>query len=622
IMIDGIRNGSRTTYESFNIESIEIAKGPSGAYSGAGATGGSINLVSKTPQPGVFDDAALSVGTGGYVRGTLDSNREFGDIGVRLNLMTQHADDLNGRKGVSSERYGIAPSISYKIDETSKLTAGLYYYKSKDMPDYGQVMSSSVTAASSAFSGLSKGSGTWSDPYEPVDVDTDVFYGVNNRDFRTIENASGYLRFDHDFANGLKWTTTLRHNRDTNRYVVTAPGRSASGVTVNSPKSSNRLTETTSFNSALSGESDLFNTKNSYSFGVELTNTTTKSGSMVADAAATASNTALAALQPSDPDNGVAWNGSYSDGPYTSKATTKTRSIYAIDTVTLSPQWEVNAGLRYDSFDVDSVPIGSGTGTSLSSNNNFVNGMLGLVYKPAENGSIYFAYGTSANPSGLGSNLGGDDAIASTNEDLDPEKTRSYELGTKWALLNQQLTLTGAVFRIDKTNARTYDELGNIAMTANTVSKGIELGAAGQITDRWGVWAGYTFTDSKTKGAYYTAGRGTVTVNPANDRQTLGIPRNSLSLWSTYDITDQLTLGGGATYTDKRWVSYTSGAISRLPATVRIDLMASYKVNDDTSVQVNINNVFDENLYNGYYAAGFVNVEPGRNVSLTLRHTF
>ncbi len=640
MFIDGVRNGSRTTYEAFNLESVEISKGPGGTFSGAGSTGGSINMNTKVPQPGAFDNAALSFGTGAYVRGTLDSNREFGNLGVRLNVMAQHADDLGGRNGVSSERYGIAPTVSYKLTEKTKITAGLYHYTSNDTPDYGQVMSSSATAGSSVFAGLSHGTGSWSDPYMPVEVDTDVFYGVAKRDFRHITSDSGYARLDHEFDNGLKLTSTLRKNRDSNQYVVTAPGRSADGVTRSSPKSSARLTETVSFNTALSGQGDYFGAGHSYTLGLEISNTRTKSGNLTADAAATASNSALLATSPTDPALNAAWSGSYSFDGYTSQATTKARSLYAIDTITFSPQWMANVGLRYDFFDTATKPLGSGTSAALHARSEFVNGTIGVMYKPVENGTVYASYGTSANPSGLGTNLGGDDSLSSNNEDLKPEKSKSYELGTKWELLDGQLLLSGALFKTDKDNARVTDinDAGESVLKniGQTTAKGIELGASGQINERWGISAGYVYQDVKLVDGGMTVPRGGTAAdaypNPATGKQVVGIPRNSLSLWSTYAINDQLTLGGGATYTDQRMVSYgytaASGATPAtrtyyaLPDTWRVDLMASYKVTEDTLVQLNINNIFDENLYNGYYAAGFVNVEPGRNFVVTLKHRF
>ncbi len=235
-LIDGVRNTSRTSYEAFNLESIEITRGSDGAESGAGSEGGSVSLNTKKPRPGKFDDVSLSFGTGNYKRATLDSNREFGDIGARLNLMYQDADDLGGKKGKTSKRYGIAPSLSYAISDATKLTAGLYYYKNEDMPDYGVRMTGSATNPTYGV-----GSGTAADPYQPIKVPTDTYYGTPGRDFTDNSNASGYLRLDHDFSDDLKFSATLRKNRDVTKYVVTQPATTATEIS-RGQKSTNRET--------------------------------------------------------------------------------------------------------------------------------------------------------------------------------------------------------------------------------------------------------------------------------------------------------------------------------------------------------------------------------------------
>lgn len=617
VLVDGMRNASRTQYEAFNLESIEINKGPGGVYSGAGSTGGTISLNSKTPQPGAFDDVALSFGTGSFVRGTLDSNREFGAVGARLNLMTQHADDLGGRDGVKSKRFGVAPSLSYRLTESSKVTAGLYYYKDEDMPDYGVPMSNITTPGE-----WRRGSGTRTDPFLPVDVSPDTFYGLHERDFREVETVSGYIKFEHAFSDSLRLTAALRKARDTNTYVVTSPTSGSDGLVSRGSKASDRVNETVSFNAQLSGEARAWGVEHSFAVGVDIANSR-------------ATRRALTVINPDpmpgapyeNPDPGAPWGGSIERGGDAGYSTTKTRGVYALDTITFNPQWEATVGLRWDDYSVNSVTFATDDAPRASETNDsdFLNGMLGVVYKPAANGSVYASVSTSSNPAGEGAGTGGSDA-SDDLDSLDPERSVNFEIGTKWLVLNNQLQLSAALFKTEKDNARVTNALGETENIGNTTAKGIELGFAGQINDRWGIWGGYVYQDVKLKdGGWSTPrGGGEPYPNPATGNQVVKIPRNSFSLWTTYDYSPQLTLGGGVTYVDRRMASYSQNGDgdAALPSSWRTDLMAAYRITDDTAVQFNVNNVFDRQIYTDSHVSQFANIEPGRNFVLTLKHSF
>jgi catecholate siderophore receptor len=632
IMIDGIRNSSRTSYESFNLESIEITRGSDGAVMGAGGGGGTINLVTKAPQEDSFDRSSLSFGTGDYKRVTLDSNRGTGRIGARLNLMYQDANDLGGREGVTSERYGIAPSFRYDLTEQTSLTVGLYYYRNKDMPDYGIPMTTADTPAEYA-----RGSGTVSDPYLPVDVATDTFYGLQDRDFGDRSNASGYLRLDHAFSDSLTWSTTLRHGKDKTKYYVTQPTSGADGQVTRGNKSTNRDNETTAFNSQLSGDIDLFGRQHSFALGVDISNSKATARKIIG----TPSTATSAPYE--NPNSNDAWDGSftYADdyGPISSIGTTQSRTLYLFDTVQLDPKWEANFGISYNHYKVTAhsfaqVSRGVYTPESIAtSRTDLLNGSAGLVFKPTQNGRIYASISSSSSPAGEGagtlSNASADTLI--TQDNLDPEETNTYEIGTKWALFNDQLMLSAALFQTEKTNARVTNVDGTTENLGKTRSQGIELGVAGQITEKWGVSAGYTYQDVKYVDNGYTNIGTTDAPNYVksylNGKQVTKIPRNSLALWTTYAYDDALTLGGGATYTDKRVQSYwnpnaTAPAQYELPATWRLDLMASYKLTEDTLVQLNVNNVLDEQIYSDSHVGQHVIVEAGRNFAVTLNHRF
>ncbi|WP_158585657.1 TonB-dependent receptor [Pseudooceanicola sediminis] len=609
ILVDGLRNSSRTSYESFNLETVEITRGSDGSAAGAGAAGGTINLNSKVPQPGTFDDVSLTYGTGNYKRATLDSNRQIGDLGVRLNLMYQDADDLGGKEGKTSKRYGIAPSLSYQIDEDTKVTAGLYYYKNEDMPDYGVRMSNDNVPDAYRV-----GSGTAEDPWQPIDVPTDTFYGTPGRDFSDNETQSAYVRLDHDFASGLSFAATLRATHDETRYLVTQPGISSTDEISRGAKSGNRENDTLAFNAQIKGESDILGLNHSFAFGLDVSKSdATRFGGY--SYSPTPGNVAYV-----NPDLGN-WTGTITAGDANQWHTTRSTTLYAFDTVDLSPQFEASFGLSLNRYDVTSDT----ETTSDTTKSDLVNGSLGLVYKPTEQGRIYASINSASTPGGQGAGTGGESADDSLN-DLDPEQTITYEVGTKWLMFNDQLMLSASLFRTEKDNARVTTELGEEENIGKTRAQGVELGFAGQITDQWGISGGYVYQDVKlVDGGYSTPrGGGTPYPNPGNGKQLTKIPKNTFSLWTTYEVNDALTFGAGASYVDERVASYsTDGSVAGLiPSSWQADLMVSYKFNQDTSLQLNVNNVFDEHVYGDSHVTQHVYTEPGRNFAITLKHSF
>src|SRR5690606_22390081 len=140
ILIDGLRDTAQSSRsDAFNLESVEVVKGPSSVYSGAGTTGGSINLVGKTPRATAFRSASLGVGTDSYKRLTADINQPLEGLEgavFRLNLMG-HENDMAQRDHIDFERWGIAPSLTFGMGTPTRLNLRYFRQSDKDMPDYG-----------------------------------------------------------------------------------------------------------------------------------------------------------------------------------------------------------------------------------------------------------------------------------------------------------------------------------------------------------------------------------------------------------------------------------------------------------------------------------------------------
>lgn len=284
--------------------------------------------------------------------------------------------------------------------------------------------------------------------------------------------------------------------------------------------------------------------------------------------------------------------------------------FYVQDLVTITDEWQVLAGVRYDEQKKD----GAG-------NNSYaVSPKFGVIYSPAENGSIYVNYSKSFTPQGIVNN----DEDASNGMNLDPEYGEQYEIGTKWELFDGSLLLTGAIFDITVSNVTVQQELetpdadGNIYMTTQEGEqrhKGFEMGAQGQISDKWFMTGSMMFLDAE----YITS---------ANDRESLDgmtpvdAPEWSANVWTRYEMTDDLALNFGAIYVGERFAN-TSNTISK-DGYVRFDMGAAYTMDvmgSDVSVRVNVKNLFDVD----YLAGGTntdVTVGEGRHFSLALEAKF
>ena len=629
MMVNGVRSLGRTSHEAFNIEQIELVKGPGGAYSGRGGTGGSLNMVTKQARFGEeFNEVSATVGTDNQYRATIDSNFELGDrAAARINLMWQDAE-VPGRGGIEDDKAGMAVAITGQVTEATKLSFDAYRSRSDGTPDFGIPMANQNYV--DATGDTSFGTGTTSDPFQPLgNVNHGQFFGLHDRDFRENTNTNASVKLEHEFSNSFRTHAQLSYFGSEQEYIVTRPtfelDGDDNGVLQRASRNGRRDNRTVGFHWGFSGDAVTGAVEHDYAFGFEYSRDRLRSGSITGFPGGT-SDFNTPDWQNPDPDIPVDMSG-LEYGPYGPPTITRSKSLYAFDTLKFSEQWQLNLGARYEKFDVDQQ---SGT-TPLRRKDNIWSYQAGVVYKPAPNGSIYLSYGTSASPSGMCASLAGGSegagacTLTGNNANLEPEKTRAFELGTKWDLMDERLSVTAALFRTEKTNARVTDPLTN---TVDTVgenrAQGLELGVNGQIDDRWAISAGYTYTDAKiVDGGTINTGTAAAPVwvdGLYDGNQMHYIAKHSLAVWTTYEVNEQWTVGGGATYTGKRFMNAAN--TSELPAQWRVDAMATYQINDQASLQVNINNLFDEKLYDASHVGLFANVQAGRNVTAKLNYRF
>jgi len=237
------------------------------------------------------------------------------------------------------------------------------------------------------------------------------------------------------------------------------------------------------------------------------------------------------------------------------------------------------------------------------------------VFKPLEGGSVYVSWGTSANPAGVASGEGsGDNAnLGVTTADLAPQKSRNIELGTKWDLFGNRLSVSGAVFRSELTNARVQVDAATTALAGSKRVDGAEISVSGNLTRQWMVFAGYTYLDASL------TDNGPLNVLD-NGNRFPNTPRHSASVWTTYAIAPRLTVGVGAFAMGKVYGNVQN--TKWVPGYVRYDAMAAWRVNDRLSLQLNVQNLSDKTYFDKIYTTHYASVAPGRSALLSANFSF
>lgn len=591
MQIDGLRSVGRFSHEVYNLESVEVAKGPGGAMNGRGSTGGTINLVTKTPLEGNFVAVRGTAGTDETKRVTADVNQQIADgIAVRVNAMG-HDANVAGRDALKVSRWGFSPSVAFGLGGPLRATLAYSYLKTDDIPDFGHPFQNSGTVS-------------------PLDLDRNNVYGYVNRDFRETEGHFGSGILEADLGANLTLRNSTRLVRTTNEYIVSRPSFNTTTATPLTRKvvidfrSANILTEGFLNQTDLRGRLNTGGIEHDFVGGVEYSKE--KQRSRPAWVQAPGATPLLQSLDHPDPY--AAFNPIVKT-PFTTAQVPivhETKAAFLFDTLKLSEQFLINLGVRYDDYKVsDSVR---------SAKHGFWNYQAGLVYKPVSNGSIYLSYGTSSNPSGecAGMAGGAEGAGACTlnanNVNLAPERARSWELGTKWDLFDEQLSLTAAVFETKKKNARATDPVtGTVQLIGNNRVRGFELGVSGNITSQWNVFGGYTYLDAKL----IDDGSGN---NDGN--QIKFVAPHSFSIWTTYDVTPKFNIGAGVNYTGTRYVNDAN--TQKFKPFARADLTASYKLSDHVDLRLNVQNLTNKLYYDASHVGVFANVAPGRSALLSV----
>jgi catecholate siderophore receptor len=580
ITVDGIREVGAYSRDAFNLAQVEVVKGPSSAVAGRGSTGGSINLVTKTPKQESFTHVSGAAGTDDYSRSTIDANlpmTAIADSAFRVNAMFG-ASDVAGRDVVHNSSWGVAPSLGFWIGKPTRFTLSYQHVAQDNIPDYGL---------------------PWAAFGASPSVDQSNFYGLEHYDYENIESNLATAIFEHDLRSGWVLRNISRWGANDRDSAITSPrppNRQLQRRTM-------EMTQCTS-QTSLNGSFTSGGLRHDLALGLEVGREGTQSR-----------NQSQTANQPqidiNDPDP--------SQEPFgpmpanlgnPSETNLDLVALYAFDTVQLSPNWELTGGARFDSVDVDYTLLDRATGrvTALARQDEMLSWSAGAVYKPRKNASLYASFGTSFNASvdagAVGAALS-DVPTAANNIHLEPEKTENLEIGGKWEIDNGRAIVTGALFRTTKTNARTRSATTEpFVLDGEQQVDGVEIGVNGHLTERWTVLAGY----SHLKSEFVRSS------NPAEEGTQLAFtPENTLNVWTDYRL-NALSFGGGVQYMDS--VFRNAANTAEVPSYWLAGAMAAYDVTHSLTLRLNANNLTNEHYVDriggGHYIPG-----PGRSLMLT-----
>ena len=609
IFLDGIRDLGAAVRDVFNVEQIEIFKGPAGADNGRGATSGYVNLASKLPNALDSTSGTLAYGTNDRRRLTADWNQTIGDnAAFRMNLLGQDGG-VAGRDFIERQSWGVAPSLALGLGTDTRFFAFGQHVRQDNTPD-GTVPAIGVA--------------DWANPIlDPAGirasrVDEEKYYGLRS-DYEDIEVDMLTLRFEHDFSENATIRNTSRYGRSEQERVLTAPLQSpivsdtvGTVTTIRTDPNTWTLNRTrqASFreNEILTNQTNINTTfktgviEHSLATGVEF----------IYEKQFNPTVAGLGTLAPTslyNPDNdgsftvvpAIAKTGAFTDG------NTVTSAAYAFDTWKLNPQWELTTGVRFEHFNTESESLSFSnatppvtTASRVTDSDNLISWKVAALFKPTAESSVYAAFANSLKPPGSDSfQLNANPANPNANlPNLDPQKATNIELGAKWDLLGGRLAATGAVFKsVNKNDLARTDpaDPDSVVQYGEREVKGIELGLVGQVTDKWQITAGLTRQDTEvTEGSIPAAG-GPSTQTGSNINFS---PKLSVTTWTTYQILPNLTVGGGARHisTSSRTVTNApvTAGIYQVPSFTVVDLYAAWQVTNQLGIQLNAYNVTDE----------------------------
>lgn len=559
--VDGMRDDVQYYRDVYNIERVEVLKGPNALTFGRGGIGGVINRVTRQADWRQIGEVKLEVGGDDHYRGTFDLGQAISDkTALRLTGLYQNSGSY--RDGVDYERWGLNPTASFLAGEATQIQLGYEHFEDERVADRGipSYQGRALQTSRSTFFG---------DPdLSPTDSRVDA---VN-------------LAIEHDFGDGLSLRNRTRYADYSKFYQNVFPGA------VNAARTTVAIS---AYNNDTARQTLINQTDLNYRFatgaiahtllaGMELARQETDNFRETGYFTAVGANTTSINVPVGSPRISVPITFRQSASDADNHGVAKSIAGYVQDQIDLTPQVQAILGLRFDRFDAELR--NNRTNVTLDSRDNLWSPRAGLVYKPMETVSLYASYSLSYLPR-AGEQLA---SLSASNRNLDPEKFTNYEVGVKWEVL-PELMLSAALYQLDRTNVVVPDPANptQSILVDGQRTKGVELGATGQVTKEWSVIASYAYQDGKL-----TANQ-SATVRAGAELANL--PKHSAALWNRYDFLPNFGAGLGVTYQGTRYAS-TDNLVEMEPY-ARVDAALFLEINTALSAQLNVENVLDRHYY-------------------------
>lgn len=593
---DGIRDDIQYYRDLYNIEAVEVLKGPAALVFGRGGSGGIVNRVTKKAEWRDIREASINFGMYQRKRTTIDVGGATNDaVAFRLNAMYEDSESF--RDYFDLERYGINPTIAVKLAPKTLFRAS-YEYRSDER---------TVDRGVPSVDGIER----------PLKGFQDEFFGNPDASYSDFSGHVATATLEHEFGFGLKFRQHISYNHYDKFYQNIMPGSQVDPVTGNFEVGGvvgdndrggyNSGTDRESFFSQ-TDFSYRFNTgqqvRHTVAFGADFARQDSRNTRFIPDYAAPTNGANGLVLNIANPTD-------FTPVAFTTQTRDRntdlaTQGYYIQDQIEITKYFELIAGIRYDRFDIDFFNALNGDRTSRVDTE--WSPRIGAVVKPTNNLSFYASWSKTFLPSAGDQfdNLGGDRA------DFEPQEFENSEIGFKWRVL-PRLLFAGALFQLDRKN-QPVDVNGSDITSGETETRGGELELTGYVTDKWQVHAGYAHTISKVK----KAGNGA-------DLRLLGnsvesTPVNKFSLWNRYQFTKMFGAGVGVIYQSEFYPTLSNTVI--VPSYTRVDAALYFDINDNWSAQVNAENLFDISYFSS--AHNNFNISPGAPFSVygTIRAKF
>jgi len=575
-----INRGYPNAPDANTVERLEVIRGPASSLYGRGDPGGTFNVVSKQPLPESKVTLGSQFDDQGMHRATLDATgplNQDGSLAYRLNLLGEGGESF--RDDVESERYDVAPVLSWQVNDNTKIVFEGDFMRNNHPLDRGLTRYATQTGSASR------------DTYIWEKGSDNLLHNDNNMAqvrFEHLLNDNWTLGGGFQYLDG-----SLKGN------AVEATSAPADGRTLQRNFNYRKLEwADRDWQLNLTGHFDTGGFSHTLLTGVEYENYHYSSIIRRSTAPYTIDiyNPVLGQPRPELAAVPTTWD----------SEKLETWAYFIQDQVALTERLKALAGVRFERFEHDyddKRPVNR----DFSKGENGVTPRFGLIYDLTDTVAVYANTARSFKPNS-GASLQG--------SGFDPEKGKSYELGVKWEAPDRQLSVDAAIYHIVKENVLTRDPADpNYNLAAGEVrSRGLDINIAGNLTPEWRVIGGYAYVDAEvTKDNRLPTGT-----------RLANIPRNSFSLLNTYEFQDGLAkglgLGVGVKYVDDR-NGQTEAVTYNMDQYTVVDLLAFYKVNDNIRLNLDLKNLFnkeyDEGAFNLYAYPG-----APRTVQAGVSYTF